>query len=145
MAIGVSSALGASMALCASSADQKAWAAEIDAAAKARNPSSPLTVWLQSTDTGLSSRFIAHVMSGATGGGTPLLRRYAVPMDQDDFGRCRRLVDLMGWGPDIHRMAEESPEWAHIVANWDWLVELDDQRTKATSNRRLNDLIGRTP
>jgi hypothetical protein len=49
-----------------------------------------LLAWLASDRVGLSSKYMAHVMSGGTLGAM-----YAHPHDPSDFGRCLGLLDAV--------------------------------------------------
>ncbi|MXS82249.1 hypothetical protein [Nitrosomonas oligotropha] len=76
--------------------------------------------WLLADDTGVSSIAIASKMTGRE----PLYG-YGVPHDQDDFGRCHRLLEAI---PEfmvrIEEMAECSPQWAVLVKHWHELTQL---------------------
>ncbi|MBL8499575.1 MAG: hypothetical protein JNL77_03160 [Nitrosomonas sp.] len=76
--------------------------------------------WLLSDDTGVSSVAIVSKMTGHK----PLWGN-GVPYDQDDFGRCHRLLEAI---PEfmvrIEEMAECSPQWAVLVKHWHELTQL---------------------
>lgn len=77
-----------------------------------------LTAWLASDDTGMSSLFMASVLTGQ------FTARAAYPHDPDDLGRCFRLVEAV---PELARRIDEmvayGPHWAAIVGHWDeWLA-----------------------
>ncbi|HCM62750.1 MAG TPA: hypothetical protein DIT05_09425 [Morganella sp. (in: Bacteria)] len=74
-----------------------------------------LRAWLASHDTGMSSLYMASVLSGeACSSG------FAFPWDPSDLGRCIRLVDAV---PEmegfINKMLSHGPEWTAVVNNWD--------------------------
>lgn len=97
------------------------WRAEIDAGLSHLDP---LTGWSRGTDTGVSAITIAYVLSG---GLVPLLRfGVGVPHDNGDFGRCLRLVRLMGWGARLQEVADHYPEWQVIVDQWEALAHAHD-------------------
>ena len=79
-----------------------------------------LTAWLGSDDTGLSSKFMASVLSG---GQFTAPNNY--PRDPDDFGRCMRLIEAV---PEfkgfIHLMCEHGHEWSAVADNWETWVGL---------------------
>lgn len=63
--------------------------------------------WLTSDDTGLSSKFMAHVVYGAP------RSKFYWPRDEDDLGRCRRLILACGKPtPENFNKLSEFPEWA---------------------------------
>lgn len=77
--------------------------------------------WLTSDDTGLSSRFMARILSGLPpGDGQPYH-----PYDTSDFGRCHRLLEK---APALRsllpRMAGQSDIWKKLVENWDEITKL---------------------
>jgi hypothetical protein len=82
-----------------------------------------LSRWLCSDDTGLSSRFMAAVLSGA-----PLPENH-YPGDCWDFGRCVRLLRA---APELRanlgRMANEGPIWAKILSHWELLEGMYDAK-----------------
>lgn len=72
------------------------------------------TEWLLSDDTGMSSKTILAVMTGSTGShiGYP-------PADNDDFGRCYRLLKLFPqWRSRLQEVAVAFPEWGPKVKAW---------------------------
>lgn len=78
-----------------------------------------LRAWLESDETGLSSRFMAYRIAGGPGA------RLYWPVDPGDFGRC---VGLLKAVPEarlrLGEMADSGPAWASLVANWDELERL---------------------
>ena len=77
-------------------------------------PSCPgigLAAWLKTDDTGLSSRFMAHVFYS----GPKCDMNY--PRDTDDLGRCQRLIEACG-EPEPSKWLDlmEYPEWRPWVA-----------------------------
>ncbi len=70
-----------------------------------------LAEWFACGRTGLSSKAIALYLSA----GVPT---HNVPHDSSDFGRCHRLLTLMGWHDRIGEMAQVSGQWAVLVEIW---------------------------
>ena len=70
-----------------------------------------LHAWLKSDDTGLSSKFMAHVLYG----GPKCEMNY--PHDANDFGRCERLLKACG-EPEPSKWLDllQYPEWRPWVA-----------------------------
>ena len=72
-----------------------------------------LTRWLVSDDTGMSSKFMASVLSNLHIG------KLEYPHDADDFGRCIRLLDAV---PEFRErldiMREHGIEWANLLDCW---------------------------
>lgn len=81
--------------------------------------SNPLESWLLSGDTGLSSKFMASVLSGHN------MKRNDHPYDASDFGRCVRLLEAE---PELRKklslMNNHGPYWQILVKNWDKLESL---------------------
>ncbi len=69
-----------------------------------------LNAWLSSDDTGLSSKYMAHVVYGAPNS------EYYWPRDEDDLGRCRRLIVACG-KPTAENLDKllKHPEWEPSV------------------------------
>jgi hypothetical protein len=79
-----------------------------------------LTAWLASDRTGLSSKYMAHVLTGKTLGA-----RYAHPHDPSDFGRCLGLLEAVPAFRDrLPVMSAESGEWDRLVHSWDEIERL---------------------
>lgn len=82
--------------------------------------------WIMGRDTGTSSKTIFAVMMGElTERETQCGGTYGVPHDQDDFGRCYRLLELFpDWKKRIGEMAHFLPAWVPYVREWDRLTAL---------------------
>jgi len=79
-----------------------------------------LTAWLASDRTGLSSKYMAHVLTGKTLGA-----KYAHPHDPSDFGRCLGLLEAVPAFRDrLSMMSAESGEWDRLVHSWDEIERL---------------------
>lgn len=80
--------------------------------------------WLATGFHGISSMTIFKRLTGVK---PPSLSHEHHPSDPDDLGRCRRLLDQV---PDLHarlnEMADVSPVWQKLVAEWEALCRLMD-------------------
>ena len=106
--------------------------AECERAPVMASPGMGLGAWLASDDVGLSSRYMAGVLSGQ------FSPAYAHPADSSDFGRCMRLLEAV---PELRGkldlMRDKSPEWSELVANWDRIESM----VKAKDARRASKLV----
>lgn len=78
------------------------------------------TEWLMSDDTGTSSKTILSVMTNTSGHylGSP-------PADNDDFGRCYRLLLVFPqWRSRLQEVADRFPAWGPMVKAWEELETL---------------------
>lgn len=91
-------------------------------------PSMGLTAWLQSDEVGMSSEYMAWVLSkGDPAVWGPRRTKLSYPHDADDFGRCRRLIlAVPNLTFSIYRMAEHGKNWGAVVDNWERWVEIYD-------------------
>lgn len=108
------------MVIIPTKADGKAWRGEIEESLSYGKDAE--VAWFTGTDTGLSSKTIFGVLASNA------MLRFRVldsgmyePSDGDDFGRCQRLVDMMGWRERLPEVAEKYPDskWPAIIARWD--------------------------
>lgn len=86
-----------------------------------------LIKWLQSGDTGLSSKTIVAVMEGNPALGAALMGRYGYchPLDPSDLGRCFRLLEAIPeYRPRMKEMRVVSQVWHDLVDAWDELEAL---------------------
>ncbi|HHP5494145.1 hypothetical protein ACTG16_23515 [Aeromonas sp. 23P] len=83
-----------------------------------------LAAWLESDDTGLSSKYMACVLSGQ------FCSEYAYPRDPDDFGRCVRLLKAVPeLAPKLIQMQGRGAMWDAVVENWDrWVAMLNEKQ-----------------
>lgn len=99
-------------------------------------PGSGLRAWLASDDTGLSSCFMASVISGS------FERPYAHPYDAADFGRCLRMLaccpDLRH---DLNKMRNASKLWAIYIDNWTEMERLYNEELPTGACPKLCDLM----
>jgi hypothetical protein len=92
------------------------------------SPGMGLTAWLASDDVGLSSRYMASVLSER------FRAEYAHPRDADDFGRCQRLliaVPSLTFQPWRCKMAAVSSQWANLINCWTEIKTLCDTNVAA--------------
>jgi hypothetical protein len=76
-------------------------------------PGMGLPAWLACDDTGLSSRYMAHVLCGA-----PECANNH-PHDMNDIGRCERFMAAVpGTRERLDMMRACSPDWAAVVECW---------------------------
>jgi hypothetical protein len=87
---------------------------ELEERVRRATPGMGFDAWLRSDDTGVSSEFMAGVLSRR------FMRKYGHPHDGDDFGRCVRLLDA---APELRANLDSiksfSPEWNALVTHWD--------------------------
>lgn len=78
-----------------------------------------LVAWLESDDVGLSSRFMASVLSNGKIS-TPFNAPNHYPRDPDDLGRCIRLIEAV---PDfeglVYLLYGHGHEWDAVAKNWE--------------------------
>ncbi|EBR4567719.1 hypothetical protein B1Q46_17375 [Salmonella enterica] len=73
-----------------------------------------LAAWLASDDTGLSSRFMASILSGQ------FTTKNKYPCDPADLGRCIRLVEAVPeLAEKIPLMAQHGHQWSAVAQNWE--------------------------
>ncbi|MFV9079390.1 hypothetical protein ABQ397_24215 [Serratia fonticola] len=82
------------------------------------SPGMGIAAWLASDDTGLSSKFMASVLTGE------FKAENHYPRDPADFGRCLRLVNAVpGLAEKIGDMSQHGKHWAVVAAHWDeWVA-----------------------
>jgi hypothetical protein len=105
---------------------------EIEKPTVGSSPGMGFEAWMQSDDTGLSSRYLAISLTGRC---APKLDW---PHDADDFGRCVRMLDAV---PELRErlgMLEHAPDpWPRLWARWAEAEAL----YRAGQGKELNDLI----
>lgn len=138
---GAASALGCLMVITNSAGSEKV-RASIEDFNERKHGADKLGRWCAGTDTGTSSLTIAHVL-----GGIAMPRRPDIPYDPDDFGRCLRLVRLMGWRDRLGEVADAYPRtaWPGIIEAWNDLVDLyEEERPTGRAPKcyaRMQDII----
>lgn len=84
--------------------------------------------WWRGLDVGTSSASIFGVFSNFNRISARELGRGSVPLHADDFGRCKRLLDLFPeWRADLGRVAEAYPDtlWPRLIPRWAELEAAD--------------------
>lgn len=77
--------------------------------------------WIQSDDTGISSKVIWSVMMGLP----ESIDRKSTPYDPADFGRCYRLLELIPeWEDKLYLLKDVSKHWELFVDNYEELCNL---------------------
>ena len=105
------------------------------------SPSMGLKAWLASDETGLSSKYLAHVLAPNKAPYAPL----NIPHDPADFGRCVRLLDA---APELRaelpRLLEpqHGKPWNAIAAEWSILEAWYREDVPTKESRRLYERLG---
>lgn len=96
--------------------------------------------WLGGDDVGASSRSLCLKLAGVDGGPAD------VPSDDDDFGRCYRMLRAC---PHLRDRLDEarmlSPAWARLIDAWSELEALHESGQTKRLYRRLQDLVWGQP
>lgn len=99
--------------------------------------------WLDSWDTGISSKSIFWVMTGRNPGfgygdtGSP-----DVPHDPTDFGRCHRLLKAFPeWRGRLGEVSKRFTSWETLVSRWDDLEALYEEEFPTGSAPKLYALM----
>lgn len=141
MALGVTSALGVTLAICRDS-DVEAWEAEIAANAKIKASGDAEMEWLLGHDTGTSSKVIFSILASTSQARSAAMARLHgwrdTPSDPSDFGRCHRLLDLFpAWRERLGEVAAKHPAWAPLVEAWDELTALWNEESPTKNCPKL--------
>lgn len=110
-----------------------------------------LAAWCRSDDTGLSSTYMAWVLSGRNLPAEPRTKLDAFwirlrphPLDVADFGRCYRLLRA---APELRErldlMRQESPVWAALVDEWADIETLYDTGDIMAAHLLIRKIIDR--
>lgn len=142
MALGVSTALRATLALAYNEESASAWKDEIEAGIAQRGLGS-IAAWRAGTDTGTSSITLCDALEGK-----PLTRK-SIPHDAGDFGRCVRMVESCGWTREQlasvrDHLAEKVPDWGPILDSWDGLVKAYQEQKPQVIYHTLKTLRGQS-
>lgn len=108
----------------------------------AATPGSGLNRWLASDDTGLSSVYMAGVLSGRPGVFDADWPGVHYPRDPADFGRCVRMLDACpDLRPNLPRLSapEHGPVWPSLVGVWPELEALYREEYPSGTAPRLFD------
>ena len=90
--------------------------------------------WVAGRDTGISSLTIYSAITGMPGPH----RRYDIPHDPADFGRCYRLLNLFpAWKEQLPKVVGLCPRWKSFVENWDELTKLYEEELPSGKAPRL--------
>lgn len=131
---GIAAALGVTMVITRKDA-VPGWLAELERDASLRAQArgrDPEVEWLAGPHVGLSSLTIFSVLAQNRAAADQVRRRLepfgpSMPLDPDDFSRCRRLLQMIpGWRARLHEVAEAFPDtaWPALVARWDTIEAL---------------------
>ena len=86
---------------------------EIEIAPIEAKPGMGLYAWLASDDVGLSSKFMASVLSGS------FVAENHYPLDASDFARCIKMLDAV---PELRehlpKLHDHGAEWSRLVRYW---------------------------
>jgi hypothetical protein len=100
-------------------------------------PGMGLFDWLRSDEVGLSSRYLASVLSGR------FIADRHYPRDADDFGRCVKLLDA---APELREhlplMHEHGEEWSRLVGRWQEAEKAYRDGDFAACNEHVRAAIG---
>lgn len=99
-----------------------------------------LEEWEQSWDVGASAATIYRALAGrwpaGYGGSGP-----GTPGDASDFGRCKRLLDIVPeWRAELAKVAEFCPAWKPLVSAWSKLEALYAAKQYSELYNELHDL-----
>jgi len=98
---------------------------------------SRLLRWMRGSDRGASSETIAIALSGLPTIFFDAHFHPAAPRDIADFGRCHRLLAMMGWRDRLPEVVNRFKGWEAYVAAWPKLEELFEAGDEAGIHRRL--------
>lgn len=101
------------------------WRGEITASLASLPPQER---WWKGLDVGTSSASIFAVFANSNRLAARDLGRGSVPLDADDFGRCKRLLDLFPeWRAELDSVAEAYPDtlWPRLIPRWAELEAAD--------------------
>jgi hypothetical protein len=99
-----------------------------------------LMEWLASDDTGLSSKFMAHVLCGRP----KVCDETRFPWDPSDFGRCHRFLEAVPNAREsLDAMRQHGPVWAAYVDHWQEMTDLYLAELPTGSCPKLYELMKR--
>jgi hypothetical protein len=104
--------------------------------------------WVIGDDTGISSKTIWAVMTGAVTKKDvedfprPARHLFDVPHDPDDFGRCYRLLKIAPeWRVRLNEMYGIFPEWELMAKYWNAMEKLWEEESPRRRCPKLYDLM----
>lgn len=101
--------------------------------------------WWRGTDVGCSSAALFSVLTGSAGlaQASDRMGQGRTPRDADDFGRCRRMVQLLDCR---HRLPVAclrlSPTWQAIITQWDFFCALSEPACTAELQKLHTEVHG---
>jgi hypothetical protein len=85
--------------------------------------------WLLSCDTGISSKALCACFCGIP----PEYEWCNYPRDPDDFGRCKRFLEVLTPGDKnkaLRKAAGMGAEWKALAGKWDLLEKMYNERDR---------------
>lgn len=99
------------------------------------SPGMGLNAWLNSDDTGTSSKWMAMVFCN---GVSP----YGHPHDADDFARCMRLLEAVpGYASRLDELRGRSKEWDALLDRWGAISDRIKDGDYMTANKYITEAI----
>lgn len=143
VALGVSSALGATIAFAENEKNAREWEKAIEAEVAKEFGADTPDAWLRGTDTGRSSLTIYYSLVN----GKRCKKSWPgyLPLDWDDFGRCYRLLKKFPtWRARLPEVAALFPEWEGVVREWQtiemYFVEAQTIADRIFDGEKVSDL-----
>ncbi|CDH46994.1 hypothetical protein [Candidatus Contendibacter odensensis] len=100
-------------------------------------PGMGLTAWQASDQTGLSSKYMAWVLTGSAHPS----RRCDYPHDSDDFGRCLGLLAAVPeFRQSLHKMASCGQQWQALIGEWSVLEAMMEAGRHKEVLARIRDM-----
>lgn len=97
-----------------------------------------LSAWLASDDTGMSSKFMAHIIAGG-----PACDE-AYPIDPSDFGRCYRFLGAVPSArKKLAKMTKHGSVWSAYIEHWDEMERLWKEESPSGKAPKLYALMKR--
>ena len=108
---------------------------EIEKPVVMASPGMGLNAWLNSDDTGISSLWMAAVLSGGTS-------TYGHPRDVDDFCRCMRLLEAVPeFASRLDELRGRSDEWDALLDRWGAITDRIIARDYDPADAYINEAI----
>tara|TARA_B100002019_G_C20940242_1_gene436463 strand:- start:41 stop:523 length:483 start_codon:yes stop_codon:yes gene_type:complete len=110
-------------------------AKELNISNKEAQPNSGLDKWLKSDEVGLSSKYLAKVLSQRN----DFNAEYAVPYDPSDFQRCRKMLDA---APELkerlYLISDVSEVWKGLFEDWNKICDSIDNEEYGEAYNLIN-------